>query len=863
MEEKPLVEQAKKSVFKKIRKIFFSVLFILSTVFALLLSLIFIYEDEVKTAIIGQLNSHLKSEVKIDPKDIDITIIKSFPDCSIEFKNVLMLEALPIKKRDTLLFAKQINFYFNIKDLWNKKYNIKKIKLKDALTKLQVFSNGKTNYVFWDTISSNNGEKKDSISFNLNDVTIANCKVFYKDKQQLFKTELDIKSLNLKGNFKDSYYDLSAKADLFIHEIVQRKSTVLAEKALAFSIDLSVADNQYTFQKASLQLNQMGLDLAGGFIYKDSLQNLNVNFSAPNLDIASALSLLPENLKSSIEDYESSGNFYANGALKYTNKKSYSFESNFGIKDGNIIYKPQSAKASAVNLQGELKITNTLSFLNLKGVHLNLNGDEVTGNCSIKDFSNPYLKFSAAANLHLENLQAFFPIDTISKIKGDLSINSDVEGLLSDLKQKTFSTAVRLELDAALSNLEVQFKNDETLYAVENCSLTAKERKIEVKDLRLKRGSSDVVLNGKIPGMFNYLMDTNSPLIIEGSLYSNNLKLEDFMRKYSASENKDAPLIPQNIEFKLNAAILKFSYAKFEASAITGEIEIKNRKAIISNMKLQAMQGDAEIDVYADNSKEYLSVVLQSKLKNINITDLFSQFENFGQTTLIDKNIKGFASADVDFSGRWNNHLEPDYSSIQSVCDMNIERGELVDFKPLLSLSKFVDLKDLQQIKFSTLKSKIQIDNQLITIPKTEIKNSALNINFWGTHSFNNAIDYHIQLLISELLAKKRKVADNEFGPVENDKENKRSAFVLMTGTVDNPIIKYDRKGLKDKIKNDLKEEKQSIKQLLKEELGLFKKDSVIKKTNKADQPFELEKPTSSPSKKTLEQKKKEEDDDF
>ena len=90
--------------------------------------LLFIYEDQVKAAIIKELNKNLKAEVRIDPANIDLTILKTFPDCSLEFKNLLMLEALPAKNRDTLLFAGRVGLNFNVLDIWNKKYqNIKRI----------------------------------------------------------------------------------------------------------------------------------------------------------------------------------------------------------------------------------------------------------------------------------------------------------------------------------------------------------------------------------------------------------------------------------------------------------------------------------------------------------------------------------------------------------------------------------------------------------------------------------------------------------------------------------------------------------------------------------------------------------------
>jgi hypothetical protein len=101
---------------------------------------------------------------------------------------------------------------------------------------------------------------------------------------------------------------------------------------------------------------------------------------------------------------------------------------------------------------------------------------------------------------------------------------------------------------------------------------------------------------------------------------------------------------------------------------------------------------------------------------------------------------------------------------------------------------------------------------------------------------------------------------------MRNYPENRRSVFIRMTGTVDNPIIKYDRKGLKQKINADIKAEKQNLKQILKEEFGLFKKDSVVSKPApvKADQKFNFEFGDKKEKRlqNNLQPKKKEDDED-
>src|SRR5207253_6309188 len=114
---------------------------------------------------------------------------------------------------------------------------------------------------------------------------------------------------------------------------------------------------------------------------------------------------------------------------------------------------------------------------------------------------------------------------------------------------------------------------------------------------------------------------------------------------------------------------------------------------------------------------------------------------NFGQTTLQDKHIKGTLTATLDFSGSWSNQLVADQKSLRASSTLIIDRGELIGFQPLLSLSRFVEVEELQHIKFSSLQSSVQIENKVISIPRTTIRNSVLNLDVWGTHDFDSRID--------------------------------------------------------------------------------------------------------------------------
>jgi len=839
-----------------LRWIFFSILIGLVGLLSVIV-LVWLYQDDIKKAVITELNKNLKAEIKVNPDNIDLTVVSTFPDCALRFNQVLMLEALPIKKRDTLLYTEQLSLTFSLKDIWEKHYRIKSVIITDALAKPTILKDGRNNYTFWSADTTTNS--KDSVSFDIQSLELKNVVIDYRDKQAGLAFNTKVVDLSFSGAFKTDQYALEAKGRMLINNIRNRETTFIRKQAFVCDLQLDVNHDTYTFKQADIRLNDLALELTGNFVYGDSLSSLNANFNAPKLDVGQVLSLLPEEYRKYTADYESSGTFFLKGLLQYKPVKGFSVVSDFGVTNGSITYKPRSGTAEKINLAGKFEWRNKRSLIEINHYAFNLSNDAVQGSFVLSDFNDPLIRLKMKAKANLENVFNLAPIDTITMLKGLVELDTDIEGKLNDLQKQTFSEKVQIHLQSTLTDLQLQFKNDDKVTAVNHCELIVAGRSAEVRDLELKRGQSDLKLNGRLPGLFNYLTDTKAPLIIEGNLFSNHITLEDFMwtSTPTASTNPEQnTLIAEGVDLRLDAIIKDLTYAQFAAKNIKGLLEVRNRKAMVSDMTLETMNGFAEIDALADNSKNKLIVTLQSKLTNIELSELYRQMNNFGQSTLTDKNISGATTATVVMTGIWNNNLEVDLNSIKSVIDLQVDRGRLKDFSPLLSLSKFVDIKDLQDISFATLRSQISIEHQLITIPRTSINNSVLNIEFSGTHQFNYDIDYHIRLILSEYFAKKMKKED-EFGPVENDPGNRRSAFILMTGNMDNPIIKYDVKGMKQKIKEDLKKEGTTLRNIIRQERGLINTDTIS--TGKKNQRFILEE--DKPAKK----KEVEEpvDDDF
>lgn len=840
-EEPNQINNSPKPEGKKVKKFLLWLLCLLILIVATPVFLVFAYQKEIKAQVVSELNKHLKVKVYINPDDIDFTIIKTFPHAAIWFKNISIMGSLTDKQNDTLLKAESIYLLFNAKDIWNKKYIINQIEIKNASLKILVNELGEVNYEIWKADKSLDNKEK-ATSFRLNKIILDKFDLTYKNHQSKLKLVSNFTEVVFSGNFSEAAYELNLNANGFVSSLKSNKKNYIKNKSISLDIVASVSDNLYNINKAEVALNKLFFSLSGSITNADTAMLCKILAKGKNIDIQSVLSLLPDNLHHKIKDYESNGVFYADVNIE-GNLLDYSdldINSAFGITNASVIYTPLKTKLSDVNFIGSfVKHKYSPELLQLKNIQAKQNNNYVSGNIELKNFASPRLSFDAKGKYNLQDLFALIPIDTVAFAKGMIDFNLNAALNLYEISSKkndagTLSGAVKL------SDMELVFKNGKTIQVPEGL-IKLENENIFTENLKIIHQTSSLQISGNATNLLNYLFKENQNLYINADITSPLINVNDFLFKSlegsdeKVSEgNKKIIVINKNISANIKLNIDKIVFNAFNAKNFVGILELKNRKLLAKNFSFTSFDGDITLNGFADASDtSFIQINCAANLIDVDVHKMFSQLNNFGQAAIIDKNIQGKATAQIDFSAKWNDHLVCDVSSILAGADITINKGELIDFSSLESLSKYIELKELKRIKFSTLKTHVDIKNQLISFSKTVVSNSALDLDVFGTHSFNNEIDYHIKLLLGEYLAKrpgKSKQLDEELLENQSDPESKRSVFIHMTGTTDKPIIKYDKKAMKQKIKQDLKDEKKSLKRLLNEEFGWFKKDSTLKK---------------------------------
>ncbi|MNE24105.1 hypothetical protein D3C80_1173840 [compost metagenome] len=270
---------------------------------------------------------------------------------------------------------------------------------------------------------------------------------------------------------------------------------------------------------------------------------------------------------------------------------------------------------------------------------------------------------------------------------------------------------------------------------------------------------------------------------------------------------------------------------------------VGNRSIVIQ--KLHGITANATVRgslAVVESSPEYFQLATNLSSKDIYFKPIFREWNNFDQDVIKEDNISGRAEAILDLKAPFDLHYGILKDELEAQVQLKVIGGQLKNVKTFTALTK--DLKTtktkmilkareidalgdkLNNIQFETLENTIFIKKSVIIIPKMEIKSNALNISVDGKHKFNNDIDYKFAFRFREL---KQQKDESEFGIVEDDGTGIK-VFVRMYGNLNDPIIEWDKTSRKEEAKQNREEAKKEAISILKSELGLFKKDTTIKK---------------------------------
>jgi hypothetical protein len=749
------------------------------------------------------LNEHLLTEIIIDR--IDFSMIKKFPYATVEFSNVLIKSraglsssGLALAGRDTLMSASKIYFQFGLLGLLHNEFQLKKIHMTDG--KINVFTDpsGRNNYSIWK--STDKEKEGEGYTFDFNNVILSGFDLHYTNLKNPAFVHSFIDKMAFNGSVSGENGRYAVKSELFFYEAGRNGSYRIKNIPVYFDFKASSQKDRLIIRQGGIMLNKLLVELQGN-IRLDSTMDADFTLESSNFGLDEIYSFVRPPERSRLNDYalEGKGKIKARIKGQFNTKNSVGINMVFSLYNGSVTNKKTKSKLSHIGIIGSFSGNNPKNYsLVISQFESRLSTGKIYGKATVKNLIRPDFTCELYSSINLNNLNHLLDLDTIEYINGTLNANLKAAGTFAPEETPGLSnilSSIRtgsLELEEGSLKLKGQ---DFILQDINGKIMIGRD--ISFQDFALTLNETNFLVTGTFKNAINYFIDNKS--IIEGNVYAYS-KVIDGVRFISVQQDStDDPGIhfPERIQIRASLNADEFRFGKFNASELKCDMDYSSNILNINKFNIKfidgTISGNALISQQGDSC---LLVNCASKLNHIDIQQFFIACNNFGQDFIGDENLRGKLDGNVLFTACWDNQLNFLPSGLTAQADVEIFNGELLKFEPMLSLSKYINVEELKNIKFKTLRNTITISDEKIRIPEMLISSSAFEITLSGIHSFDYSFDYRLRVALSDVLFNKakRKKKEIEDYLVMEDNVDETIIPISIIGNPDDFKVNFDSK---------------------------------------------------------------------
>lgn len=837
-----------------IKRIFWFLSLLILIVICTAITLAYVYEAEVKQYVVSQINE--QSDAKIKVEKIELSFLKRFPMASLQFHNVEVKENISTGDPANLLTSENIFLKFSVFDLIQNKYVLKDFEMSGAQLNLVIFEDGSNNFQVF------NGSEGDSSDFllKLDKVLLNNFILHYTNYASKQFLDLKVKNIALSGKFSPEEFKIHLKGATQVQKYTSESFTMLDDKSVDLDVILEIdpVSHNYNIQKGNITYNNIPLSISGNIEKPEQGVKLDLKLHSEALSLEQLLQSLPDLYQQKLKDYKLNGTMKIDAKVKgnVVSRSVPSIEIDLRVQDAEIRnipleYSLKDLHFSALYSNGKSHSLSS-SVIQIREFGFSTNEGVFEGKGSLQSFIDSRLQLQLHADLNLDELIKFtgkvYGIKELSGKAGlDLKIGGIIHGLIGG--QEIDYSGLDFQARLGLKGCNLRHKASDVFYENMVGDVRINSHSIVIEPTQLSINGSQQNLRAEIQNYKNwFLAPEQNKLIIRSTADISKLAFTDIQQILGASEGGDGSF-PKNIDLRIKFEADTFLWQNMLARNAKGVFTMNNQILSFNQIRFDAFEGKIVGNCSINGvDPKARPIVAKGNLAKIDINNLFSAFHNFDQDVITEENIKGKLTSDFIFNALFDREWNMPSNSIALESNLLIEGGELNNIKELNALSNYTKIDDFSHIQFSKLENSIQISNRILRIPEMLVKSNKLDLEVAGTHDFDNKYDYHMSVLMSDIMFKNvKEKSENEFGEVQSDGYGRTKLFFHVYGQGDDMTVKYDRKGVVNKLKDDLKEEGTSLKSALNKEFGWFKnsqdtipnQDTIKKTTTKKQQKVE------------------------
>lgn len=792
---------------KRLLKISAAITGFLLLLFLTLLLLPEFFSGNIKSEMLRRLNRQMSARIEADGP-ARISLLSHFPDASLSFSGILILSEA--NDNDTVASIDRLSFLFNPFDLLRGRYSIRKVAVGRARLMLNIDAQGKKNFEVLKLADSTLPQSEEPAGQNLElDIrafSFDRIDVAYRDERSVQYLDFSLMdgqvAVLLSNDLLDMNVnmDLSAGAPRFGGVSYPLPENLHLEGRLTADREKGI----YRFINTSLMLEGAPLRIRG--LIEEKAYGFWVDMEATgedlDLEILSSLSasLLPE-----MWHWQGSGSWKLRSTVKgpYGSGRNPHLEIGLSLSDARVRLPFLEDELRELNL--DLDFSNgagnrfSTSGITLRKAALSCAGYPLELEGRLTNFDNPDLKLQLNGTWDGRTLSPEPAGDEISDLSGLFIFEkfrlhyasgrmADASGTLNVVDMACESRGEALKAGV----LKLKIKNSDLELRVEDAEL----------------GASDFTINGKVKNWPAFLDSSGAHPAIEADIHSEFQdwhELERILGAFSSDSAAGDSTADYLKYLKKVRGDVKFSCEELRAGSFRAEdlfagIRLRPYLLTIDTVFLKSSGGEFHMRSIGRYLPDGLALESVLRGRNIDVRALFLSFDNFWQDYLLSENLsgrmEGRVSGTLEFDRQFQ--LRPEKSDLKG--DLEIKDGGLYHFAPMMQLSSFVKVKELEEIHFSTLKNIVLVKGDRVILPVMAIKSTAMNLWLSGDYYYDpDSIDYYFKVDLLDVLARKFSLGKSSLQEAGEERDGLVYLYVAMNGAVEDPDIEFSKRKVKDR----------------------------------------------------------------
>ena len=767
--------------------------------------------------VVARCNERLQTPVRVDR--IDLTLWQTFPLIAVQMDSVIVQESLPGHAR-RLAALGHVRLGFSPLDLLRGRYQVAYLAIAGGYVQMRHLPDGTHNYDILKPDTTPAAQPGASTAFALRRIRLDSLRYRFADEgpaRTLVALRLPHADASLQTEGSQTTVSLKTRGAELARLLAG--GTSLAE-ALPVGLDNTLeveAGQQLTFKPATVRLGTADFALQGQVGLGSQTGTYRFSISNEGSSLAALTVLMPAKARRALAAYKTEGQIYFNATVQARQGGSTfpRIEASFGARKARFQYADYRLAMTGVNLRGDFALPegNTLATarLRLHQAEGQVGGHPFSARLALVNLEKPQASGQAKARLPLAffapQLQQAGVEAPAGNMDLDITFASDPRG-----RAKAEGSVGLQGIGFVVGRRQLRFAGWQGKLALEGEVLTAEA-------LHGTIGRSDLALEGRLENLLGYLSGTRPALGLEVALQSRLLDLDELLAAQptgtepgpatasGAAQDYRFAIAP-GLRLSASCQVGQLRFRRFSPRAIRGQISVQNQRLSLEDVRFYETGGLFQLSATLDATPELMQVQSRFAVEGARMDSLFYCMEDFGQQTLRHNQIQGKLSAQGTVAFGMTHRLDVAPASVLAAAEIRLAEGALLYFEPAQALGRFIDKEELKYLRFSELKNTLTIQNQVVTIPEMDIRSNILRCYVHGTHTFGQAMDYHLRVPTQYLRRSSLEASAASRGG---------NLFLAMRGTPGQIKVSYDLPALKDKLRDDVREEKQNF-------LNIFKR---------------------------------------